>query len=122
MRYDFIIAVFVMLGIAGSALLLPPLWRGTRRTAYAVALMLPLVAVLLYAQVGNPLALDQKHRDAPATLDQAIDALALRMRMQPDSLEGWVLLGRSRKEQQRYRRSRRPTPERCDSRRAIVDT
>jgi cytochrome c-type biogenesis protein CcmH len=101
MRYDFLIVVFVMLGIAG-ALLLPALWRGARKTAYAVALLLPVAAVLLYAQVGTPLALDPSHRDAPATLDQAVDALALRMRMQPDTLEGWVLLARSRKAQQRY--------------------
>jgi len=101
MRYDLIIAVFVMLAIAG-ALVLPPLWRGSRRSACAVALLLPIAAVLLYAQVGTPLALDPMHRNAPATLDQAVDALALRMRMQPDSLEGWVLLGRSRKAQQRY--------------------
>jgi cytochrome c-type biogenesis protein CcmH len=105
MRYDFVIAVYVMLFIAG-ALLLPPLWRGARRSAFAVALVLPLAAVLLYAQIGTPLALDPLHRDAPATLDQAVDALALRMRMQPDSLEGWVLLARSRKAQQRYPEAR----------------
>ncbi|HEV2607652.1 MAG TPA: tetratricopeptide repeat protein [Xanthomonadaceae bacterium] len=101
MRQDFIAAVFVMLVIAG-AFLLPPLWRGTRRSAFAVALVLPLAAVLLYWQIGNPLALDPAHLMAPQTLDQAEDALALQMRMKPDNFDGWMLLGASRKEQQRY--------------------
>ena len=100
MRYDFIIAVFVTVAIAG-AFLLPPLWRGARRSAYAVALLLPIAAVLLYAQIGNRAALDPARLSAPATLDEAVDALATQMRMHPDNLEGWVLLGRSRKEQQR---------------------
>ncbi len=100
MRYDFIIAVFVTVAIAG-AFLLPPLWRGARRSAYAVALLLPIAAVLLYAQIGNRAALDPTRLAAPATLDEAVDALATQMRMHPDNLEGWVLLGRSRKEQQR---------------------
>ena len=97
----FLIAVFVMPAIAG-AFVVPPLWRGTQRTAFAVAMLLPLATVSLYALIGNPLALDPARRTAPATLDQAIDALAVQMRMQPDHLDGWMLLGRSRKEQQRY--------------------
>lgn len=97
----FLAVVFAMIAIAAAFVLLP-LWQGARRTAIAVALMLPVAALLLYAHVGTPLALDAAHRDAPATLDQEIDALALRMRLHPDNLEGWVLLGRSRKEQQRY--------------------
>lgn len=101
MRQDFIAAVFVMLAIAG-AFLLPPLWRGARRSAFAVALVLPLAAVLLYWQIGNRLAFDTAHLNAAPTLDQQVDALAVQMRMHPDNLEGWVLLGRSRKEQQRY--------------------
>ena len=97
----FLIAVFAMLAIAG-AFLLPPLWRGARRSAFAVALVFQIAAALLYWQIGTPLALDPARATAPQTLDQAVDALALRMRMKPDNLEGWVLLGSSRKEQQRY--------------------
>ena len=101
MQIGFLIAVFVMLAIAG-ALVVPPLWRGNRRTAFAVAMLIPLAAVSLYALIGNPAALDPARRIAPATLEQAIDALAVQMRMKPDNLEGWVLLGRSRKEQERF--------------------
>ncbi len=101
MREDFIIAVFAMLAVAG-AFLLPPLWRGARRSAFAVALVFPIAAALLYWQIGTPPALDPARLIAPQTLDQAVDALALHMRMKPDNLEGWMLLGSSRKEQQRY--------------------
>jgi len=97
----FIAAVFVMLAIAGACLL-PPLWHGARRSAFAVALVLPLAAVLLYWQIGNPLALDPARRTASPTLDQEIDALAMHMRQHPESVDGWVLLARSRKQQQRF--------------------
>ena len=97
----FAAAVFVMLAIAG-AFPLPPLWRGSRRSAFAVALVLPLAAVLLYWQIGNPIGLDPARVVAPQTIDQAVDALALQMRMKPDNIDGWMLLGASRKEQQRY--------------------
>ncbi len=101
MQYGFLIAVFVMLAIVG-ALVVPTLWRGSRRTAFAVAMLIPLTTLLLYALIGNPAALNPARRTAPATLEQAIDALAVQMRMKPDNLEGWVLLGRSRKEQLRF--------------------
>ncbi len=101
MFFGFLIAVFVMLAIA-SAFVVPPLWRGRQRTAFGVAMLIPLAAVSLYALIGNPAALDPARRNAPATLEQAVDALAVQMRMNPDNLEGWVLLGRSRKDQRRY--------------------
>lgn len=101
MHWDFIAAVFVMLAIAGACLL-PPLWRSTRRTAFAGALVLPLAAALLYWQIGNPLALDPARRNAAPTLEQEIDALAMHMRQHPENVDGWILLARSRKEQQRY--------------------
>ena len=69
-------------------------------------LSLPLALGVLYALVGNRDALDPAKRNSAPTLDQAVDALALHMRAQPESLEGWVLLGRSRKQQQRYRDAR----------------
>jgi cytochrome c-type biogenesis protein CcmH len=101
MRQDFVIAVFVMLTVAG-AFLLPPLWRGKRGVGFAVALLLPFATVMLYKLVGNPAALDPARRTASLTLDQEIDALTVQMRMHPDNLDGWILLGRSRKEQQRF--------------------
>ncbi len=105
MRYDFLIATFLLVAIAGAALL-PVLWRGARRTAFAVALFMPLAAVVLYALVGNLSSLDPARLAAEPTLDQTVDALAQSMRMHPEVLEGWVLLGRSRKAQQRYPEAR----------------
>ena len=92
----------ITLILIAYAWLLPPLWKQARGTALAIVLSLPLALGLLYAVVGNRGTLDPAKRDAAPTLDQTVDALALHMRTQPDSLEGLVLLGRSRKEQQRY--------------------
>jgi cytochrome c-type biogenesis protein CcmH len=101
MQPQFIAIVFVMIAVA-TAFVLVPLWSRARRTALAVAFMLPLSAIGLYAHVGSPLALDPANLAAAPTLDQEVDALAVRMHTHPDNLEGWALLGRSRKEQQRY--------------------
>jgi len=97
----FLLAALVLLLIA-YAWLLPPLWKQSRSTALAVVFILPLALGLLYTLVGNRDALDPAKRDAAPTMDQAVDALATRMRAEPDSLDGWVLLGQSRKQQQRY--------------------
>lgn len=101
MRQEFVFVAFVLLSLAGACVL-PPLWPGKRGTAFAVALLLPLAAVMLYWLIGNPAALNPTLRNPPPTLAEEVDALAMQMRMHPDSLDGWVLLGRSRKEQQRY--------------------
>jgi cytochrome c-type biogenesis protein CcmH len=95
------IAAIALLLIA-YAWLLPPLWKQARGTALVIVLALPLALGLLYARIGNRDALDPAKRETAPTLDQTVDALALHMRSQPDNLEGWVLLGRSRKEQERY--------------------
>ena len=101
MQAGFVLAVFAMLATA-AAFLLPTLWRGSRRTAIAVALLLPTAAVPMYVLLGTPAALDLRQRYAQPTIDQQIDALALRMRAHPDDADGWVLLARSRKQQERY--------------------
>ena len=95
------IAAIALLLIA-YAWLLPPLWKQARGTALVIVLALPLALGLLYARIGNRDALDPAKRETAPTLDQTVDALAMHMRSQPDNLEGWVLLGRSRKEQERY--------------------
>lgn len=92
----------IALLLIAYALLLPPLWKQARSTALAILLGLPLAAGLLYALVGNRDALHPAAHDSATSMDQAVDALALRMNAQPDNLDGWVLLGRSRKQQKRY--------------------
>lgn len=101
MQIGFIVAVALLLAIV-AAIVLPPLWRGARTLAIALAVTLPIMAVSLYALLGTPAALDPTQLHAAPSLDAQIDALAQRMRAHPDDVDGWVLLGRSRREQQRY--------------------
>jgi cytochrome c-type biogenesis protein CcmH len=100
--------VFASLALAALALafLLPPLWRQARGTALVLALALPLGAVGLYAMLGVPAALDPVNVKVPETLDEAIVQLERRLVDEPASVEGWVLLGRSRMAQKRWAEGR----------------
>ena len=97
----FVCAGIVLILIA-YALLLPPLWKSARGTALAIVLILPLALGAWYGLVGNRNALDPAKRNFVPSLEQSVDALALRMRADPGNLEGWILLGQSRKQQERY--------------------
>lgn len=87
------------------AFLLPPLWRGARPLAIALALLVPASGVGLYLGYGTPAALDPQAEVAPS-LDEAIDRLAAHLAETPDDLQGWALLGRSRKAQERFAEAR----------------
>ena len=74
------------------------------RTAFAalllVALLLPASALLLYRLVGAPQALDAANLAATdgehgPDMEQAMAALAERLKAQPDDVEGWALLARA---------------------------
>jgi cytochrome c-type biogenesis protein CcmH len=84
-----------------------------------VALLIPLLAILLYRTVGEPRALDPVWRDAVAAtspqaagttdvpdMQQAVAGLAERMKNEPDDLEGWMLLGRAYKTMERFEPAR----------------
>ncbi len=101
----FILAAAALAALA-LAFVLPPLWHGSRASAIALALALPLAAGLLYALVGTPRALDPQAREAPATVEDAIEKLAAELQRDPENAEGWRLLGRSRKAQGRYAEAR----------------
>lgn len=85
-----------------------------RAPAYAVALGIPLIAIALYVQVGNPSALSgvsasvRTPNQAPTAgapqpsgqmTQQAIEAnvakLAKRLEQNPTDVQGWIMLGRS---------------------------
>lgn len=75
-----------------------------RRTALAVALLLPLGVVALYLQLGRPDATEPRVRPAVASdrhelgsdeLQQRVAALVERLKADPSQLDGWVMLGRS---------------------------
>jgi cytochrome c-type biogenesis protein CcmH len=88
------------------AFVLPPLWRDARRSALALVLALPLGAAGVYALLGTPDALDPKNVEIPTTLDDAIAQLERRLVEEPNSVEGWVLLGRTRMAQQQWAEAR----------------
>lgn len=101
----FLIGALLLCALA-LAFVLPPLWRGARRSALALVLALPLGAAGLYALLGTPDALDPENVEAPQTLDDAIAQLERRLADEPGSVEGWVLLARSRMAQQKWPEAR----------------
>ena len=71
-----------------------------RAAAIAVALLVPLCAVLLYVARGNPGALPPPQTAAPHGLDSQqtqamIERLAQRLEKNPEDGQGWVMLARS---------------------------
>lgn len=91
------------------AFLLPPLWKPARKPALGLVLLVPLAATALYLSYGTPAALDPASLAPPETvdhatinMDDAIDQLERRLAEQPDRMDGWLLLGRSRMSQERY--------------------
>lgn len=96
----FILAAIALVALA-LAFALPPLWSGARRSALALLVLLPAGALGLYALVGTPDALDPANRRPPASIEEAVAQLERRLEREPGNLEGWVLLGRTRKNQGR---------------------
>jgi cytochrome c-type biogenesis protein CcmH len=86
------------------------------RTAFVallgVLLVLPGAAIALYTLLGEPRALDAANLVRANTtagagehgpeMEQAIAGLAAKMQKNPDDIEGWLLLGRAYKSQQRF--------------------
>jgi len=74
---------------------------GGRKTGMAVALALPVAALLLYLAVGNPAALapgaaaGDGHGITRDQIEGMVERLAARMKEKPDDAEGWAMLGRS---------------------------
>lgn len=87
-----------------------------RRTALALALLIPLASVLTYLQLGRPEASapqavragagttgGARHSVSPEQIQQMAAALAERLKAQPADQEGWLMLGRSYVALQRFR-------------------
>jgi cytochrome c-type biogenesis protein CcmH len=97
---SFVLAAAALVALS-LAFVLPALWSGARRTALAMVLVMPLGAAGLYYAMGTPAALDPANRTMPASIEEAIAQLQRRLADEPDNLEGWVLLGRTLKNQGR---------------------
>lgn len=83
----------------------------SRKSAFALALALPIVALVLYLQLGSREAFDPLvvaageqggHAANPGDMEAAVQRLADKLKTQPDSVEGWALLGRSYMQMQRF--------------------
>lgn len=98
--------------------------KPSRLVPALLAVALPVCAILLYRQVGEPRAMDRVWQDAAAVasaatganaaddagaadvnapaMEQAVAGLAERLKREPDDLEGWMLLGRAYKGMERF--------------------
>lgn len=98
----FVLGTVVLVALA-LAFVFAPMWRQARVVALATALLVVLGTGVVYITFGTPMALtEQAHLRQPGTLEEAVDSLARHLQANPDELEGWMLLGRSRKSQERF--------------------
>jgi cytochrome c-type biogenesis protein CcmH len=90
-----------------------------RRPAYALAVAIPVLAIALYLQIGNPQLKPQGRPAAPPEMSAAdssqpnsqmaqpniqanVAALEKRLEQKPDDVQGWTMLGRSYTSMEKY--------------------
>ena len=74
---------------------------------YVLLVLIPVLAVGLYAVLGNFQAIEPTPQmlattPKPADIEKMVGQLAERLKQQPDNAEGWVMLGKSYKYLQRF--------------------
>lgn len=79
----------------------------SRKTAIALLLLLPILALLGYGMLGKPQALDPTQTSAPPKMtaeqiNAMVASLAEKMKANPDDMQGWLMLARSYKTMGRY--------------------
>ena len=79
----------------------------SRKTAIAILLLLPVLALLGYGMLGKPQALDPTQTSAPPKMTPEqisgmVASLAEKMKANPDDMQGWLMLARSYKTMGRY--------------------
>jgi len=84
-----------------------PMTGQGRWVAALVGLLLPLLSIALYAQLGDLNAVDkieqqQADKQSVAKVDALIIKLKEHLQQQPEDLEGWTMLGRSYSYLQQY--------------------
>jgi cytochrome c-type biogenesis protein CcmH len=82
-------------------------YRTERRfSGLAVGLLLPVLAVLMYAGLSNwDWKAVQVDNAQAANMEQALVSLEAKLKQNPDNLEGWIMLGRSYMAMSRYPRA-----------------
>jgi cytochrome c-type biogenesis protein CcmH len=94
----------------------PPVLASARSTAYAVGIAIPIVAVVLYLNVGNPKSITGEavaNRPAsPASGERTqaqivanVAALAERLKANPSDAQGWTMLARSYSSMEKFAES-----------------
>lgn len=92
------VVLATVLTLAVLGFVLRPLWHapGSRIALGGLLAGLALATFALYRLVGTPMALDPVVRESPRTLEAAIAQLEAQLQREPQSIEGWRLLGRAR--------------------------
>jgi cytochrome c-type biogenesis protein CcmH len=82
-------------------------YKAERRfSGLAVALLVPVLAIVMYASLSNWNWKEvQIETTQAANMEQAIHALEAKLAEHPDNLEGWYMLGRSYMHMERYPRA-----------------
>ena len=98
----------------------PGITNADRQTAYAIAFAVPVIALALYIQIGNP-RLNPQGRPQPAqeaatdessqppsgmpqqNIEANVAALAKRLEQNPNDAQGWTMLGRSYTSMEKYK-------------------
>jgi cytochrome c-type biogenesis protein CcmH len=101
--YAFYLAAGVMLALALALLLVPIVRHGRRHgrsrgvfaLLIAIAVVVPLASVGLYAMVGTPSTLGGVEPAKEMDVNEAITALRARLKDHPEDAQGWLLLGQT---------------------------
>lgn len=101
------VLIALAMSLAVAVVMCAALWRRgdskrpRRGQAVVLGAAVPAAAMALYFLVGTPEALDPSALEPSGDLDRLTTRLAERLEQDPENLEGWVLLGRSRMVQER---------------------
>lgn len=105
------VAICVVLALAALACVAPPLWRDRGKPASTAALtatclLIPLMAALIYLQSSNHewahAGLEAGEASSPPTVEELIGPLRERLEASPEDPRGWMLLGVSYIQVERY--------------------
>ena len=110
MTADFV-AICVLLALVALTCVAPPLWRDRGKPASTAALtasclLIPVLAAMIYLQSSNyewaHAGLEVGEDGSPPTVEELIGPLRTRLQASPDDPGGWMLLGASYVQVERY--------------------
>ena len=105
------VAICVVLALAALACVAPSLWRDRGKPASTAALtasclLIPVLAAMIYLQSSNyewaHAGLEVGEDGSPPTVEELIGPLRARLEASPDDPGGWMLLGASYVQVERY--------------------